>query len=85
MEHNNSLLHHRNKNQMKIYILNHGYRHNSNGYEVAAFRTKKRLRAYVAKNYPKFKPIGRFEPNEMYWQDDHAWLKSEDETINVIE
>jgi hypothetical protein len=70
---------------MKVYILFHGYRNNSRGYAVAAFRTKKRLRAYIAKQFPEFKPTGRFEPNEMYWQDDHAWLKSEDEAIKVIE
>ena len=70
---------------MRVYILFHGHRNNSRGYTVAAFRSKKRLRAYVAKEFPEFKPTGRFEANEMYWQDDHAWLKSEDGAIKVIE
>jgi len=70
---------------MRVYILFHGHRNNSRGYTVAAFRSKKRLRAYVAKEFPEFKPTGRFEANEMYWQCEYEWMKAEDQTIKVIE
>lgn len=70
---------------MKIYILFQGYRNNSNGGPIAAFRTKKQLRKWVKENYPTYEAIGRVDPNEMYWQEDFYWLKCEDETIKVID
>ena len=86
MEHSSSLLHSRNNNEtMKVYILFQGYRNNSNGLPIAAFRTKKQLRKWVKDNYPDYKGIARVNPNEMYWQEEFYWLKCEDETIKVIE
>ena len=69
---------------MRVYILFHGYRNNTNGYPVAAFRTKKALRDFVKKQ-PPFKAVARIEPNEMYWQSEYEWMKAEDQTIKVIE
>jgi hypothetical protein len=84
MDYHNSLLYHRNNQKMKIYILFQGYRNNSNGLPIAAFRTKKQLRKWVKDNYPDYKGVGRVDPNEMYWQEEFYWLKCEDETIKVI-
>jgi hypothetical protein len=85
MEHSSILLHYRNDNKtMKIYILFQGYRNNSNGLPVAAFRTKKSVRDYVKDNYPDYKGVARVDPNKMYWQEEFYWLKCEDETIKVI-
>ncbi len=84
MEYSSNLLHHRKQKQMKVYILFQGWRNSSNGYPIAAFRTKKQLRKWVKDNYPDYKGIGRVDPNEMYWQEEFYWLKCEDETIKVI-
>lgn len=86
MEHSSGLLHYRNEHtKMKIYILFQGWRNNSNGCPIAAFRTKKQLRKWVKDKYPDYKVIGRVDPNEMYWQEEFYWLKAENETIKVIE
>jgi hypothetical protein len=85
MDVSSSLLHHRNNQKMKVYILFQGWRNNSNGHQIAAFRTKKQLRKWVKDNYPDYKGVGRVDPNEMYWQEEFFWLKCEDETIKVIE
>ena len=70
---------------MRVYILFHGYRNNTNGYPVAAFRTKKALRDFVRKHHPDYKGVARIDPNEMYWQSEYEWMKAEDQTIKVIE
>lgn len=70
---------------MRVYILFHGYRNNTNGYPVAAFRAKKALRDFVRKHHPDYKGVARVEPNEMYWQSEYEWMKAEDQTIEVIE
>ena len=84
MEHSSSLLHHRNNKTMKIYILFQGWRNNSNGCPIAAFRTKKLLRSWVSKNFPHYDGKSRIDPNEMYWESEFGWLRCEDETIKVI-
>ena len=85
MDCSSSLLHIRTYNtKMKVYILFQGWRNNSNGSPIAAFRTKKSVRDYVKKNYPYYEGVCRVDPNEMYWQEEFYWLKCEDETIKVI-
>jgi hypothetical protein len=70
---------------MKIYILFHGWRNNTNGYPIVAFRTKKALRGYVKRHHPDYKGVARIEPNEMYWQSEYEWLKCEDHQVKLIQ
>jgi hypothetical protein len=53
---------------MKIHILFDGNSGDESGIAIAAFRTKKALRAYVREEYPWARGEQRDAPSELYWQ-----------------
>lgn len=69
---------------MRVYILSHGWRNNSVGYPVGAFKTKRSVREYVRSKFPQMKGTHRLNPNEMYWQSEGEWMKCDDQTIKVF-
>jgi hypothetical protein len=60
---------------IKLFVLMVGSIGDSQGYPLAAFKTKSDLRKFVKYEYPEAKGTNRMEPNELYWEDDIEWLR----------
>lgn len=68
---------------IKLFVLMVGSIGDSQGYPLAAFKTKSDLRKFVKYEYPEAKGTNRIKPNELYWEDDIEWLRCD--TIPLLQ